>query len=265
AAGADGLLLLPPPQDILMGLWRAEAIVTGERIQKVTFLVDGKAQLTTSKQPFSAELRLEQFPTEQIVRAEGYDAEGKLVAADEVILNQPRGSFNVRIVSPPKGSRLQPRAKTRARAEVVVPDGRRIQSVEFRVNDKPVASLTAPPWEHEVTVTDEELVYLTVVATLDDGTRTEATRYLRAPQYASEVDVNLVELYVAVTDRSGQLVGGLQQDDFEVYENGKKQEIAKFEVVQSLPLSVGILIDTSGSMAGSLVDTVKAASGFLES
>ena len=265
AAGPDSLLLLPPPQDILMGLWRAEAIVTGERIQKVTFFVDGKAQLTTSKQPFSAELRLEQFPTEQIVRAEGYDAEGKLVATDEVILNQPRGSFNVRIVSPPKGSRLQPRAKTRARAEVVVPDGRRIQSVEFRVNDKPVASLTTPPWEHEVTVTDEELVYLTVVATLDDGTRAEATRYLRAPQYASEVDVNLVELYVAVTDRSGQLVGGLQQDDFEVYESGKKQEIAKFEVVQTLPLAVGILIDTSGSMAGSLVDTVKAASGFLES
>ncbi|HEY7214663.1 MAG TPA: VWA domain-containing protein [Thermoanaerobaculia bacterium] len=265
AAGADSLLLLPPPQDILMGLWRAEAIVTGERIQKVTFFVDGKAQLTTSKQPFSAELRLEQFPTEQIVRAEGYDAEGKLVAADEVILNQPRGSFNVRIVSPPKGSRLQPRTKARARAEVVVPDGRRIQSVEFRVNDKPVASLTTPPWEQEVTVTDEDLVYLTVVATLDDGTRTEATRYLRAPQYASEVDVNLVELYVAVTDRSGQLVGGLQQDDFEVYENGKKQEIAKFEMVQNLPLVVGVLIDTSGSMAGSLVDTVKAASGFLES
>jgi Ca-activated chloride channel homolog len=264
AAGADSLLLLPPPQDILMGLWRAEAIVTGERIQKVTFFVDGKPQLTTAKQPFSAEVRLEQFPTEQTVRAEGYDAEGKLVAADEVILNQPRGSFNVRIVSPSKGVRLQPRAKARARAEVVVPDGRRIQSVEFRVNDTPVASLTTPPWEAEVTATDEDLVYLTVVATLDDGTRAEATRYLRAPQYASEVDVNLVELYVAVSDRSGQLVKDLQQDDFEVYENGKKQEIAKFEVVQNLPLVVGVLIDTSGSMAGSLVDTVKAASGFLE-
>lgn len=263
-AGPDSLLLLPPPQDILMGLWRAEAIVTGDRIMKVSFLVDGKLQLTSSKRPFSAEMRLEQFPTEQTVRAEGYDAEGKLVAADEVILNQPRGSFNVRIVSPPKGTRVQT-ARTRARAEVVVPDGRRIQSVEFRVNDAPVASLAKPPWEAEVSVPVEDLVYLSVVATLDDGTRAEATRYLRAPQYASEVDVNLVELYVAVTDRSGGLAKDLEQDDFEVYESGKKQEIAKFELVQTLPLVVGVLIDTSGSMAGSLVDTVKAASGFLES
>jgi len=263
AAGADSLLLLPPPEDILMGLWRAEAIVSGERIQKVTFLVDGKPQLTTSRQPFSAEVRLEQFPTEQTVRAEGYDAEGKLVAADEVILNQPRGTFNVRIVSPPKGTKVQ--AKTRARAEVVVPDGRRIQSVEFHINDAPVASLAKPPWETELSVPADEIVYLTVVATLDDGTRAEATRYLRSPQYAAEVDVNLVELYVTVSDRSGHAVSGLQQDDFEVYESGKKQEIAKFELVQNVPLVVGILIDTSGSMAGSLVDTVKAASGFLES
>ena len=32
AAGPDSLLLLPPADDILLGLWRAEALVTGERI-----------------------------------------------------------------------------------------------------------------------------------------------------------------------------------------------------------------------------------------
>ena len=93
---SDSLLLLPPTEDVVIGLWRAAAIVTGERIQKVTFLVDGKVQLTTSKPPFSAEVRLSSFPTEQTVRAEGYDAQGALVAADNVILNQPKGGFNVR-------------------------------------------------------------------------------------------------------------------------------------------------------------------------
>lgn len=264
AAGADSLLLLPPADDILIGLWRAEAIVTGERIQKVTFLVDGKPQLTTSKKPFTAEVRLERFPTEQTVRAEGYDAEGKLVAADEVILNQPRGALNVRIVTPSKGTKVQG-PKTRARAEVVVPDGRRIKSVDFKINDETVASLAAPPWEAEVPVPGADLVYLTVTATLDDGSTAEAVRYLKSPQFVSEVEVNLVELYVAVTDRSGNLVTDLKQSDFEVYESGKKQEIAKFELVQNLPLTLGVLIDTSGSMAGSMVETEKAAAGFLES
>lgn len=264
AAGEDSLILLPPTDDILMGLWRADTIVTGERIQKVAFLVDGKPQLTSSKRPFTAEVRLERYPTEQSVRVEGYDAEGKLVSADEVVINQPRGSFNVRIVSPPKGTVVKT-PSIRARAEIVVPDGRKVTAVELRVNDETVASLTRPPWEAEVKVPEMDLVYLTVQATLDDGGRAEAVRYLRAPQFVSEVDVNLVELYVAVTDHAGNPVGGFKQEDFEVTEAGKPQEIVKFELVQELPMAVGMLIDTSGSMAGSLAETQGAATGFLES
>ena len=265
AAGADSLLLLPPTDDVLIGLWRADAMVTGDRIQKVIFLVDGKPQLTTTRQPFSAELRLGEFPVEQTVRAEGYDAQGKLVASDEVILNQPQGAFNVRIVSPSKGTRVQGNGPVLAKAEVVVPEGRRLQSVEFRVNDQPVKSLAKPPFQAEVPVPNADLVYLTVVATLDDGAHVEALRYLKAPQYVSEVDVDLVELYAAVTDRSGNLVNDLKQGDFDVYESGKKQEIVKFDLVRNLPLTVCMLIDTSGSMASSLAETQSAAVGFVES
>jgi VWFA-related protein len=264
AAGADNLLLLPATDDIVMGLWRASAIVTGERIQKVVFMVDGKAQLTTSRAPFTAELRLEKYPTEQTVRAEGYDAQGKLVAADEVILNQPKGAFNVRVVSPGKGTRVTGKS-TRARAEVVVPDGRKVKSIDFRVNDTAIGSLTTPPWEMNVPVPDGDLVYLTVQATLDDGTKAEAVRYLRAPANMAQVDVNLVEMYVAATDHSNNLVSDMKQEDFEVLEDGKPQEIVKFDLVQNLPLTVGILVDTSGSMAGSLVEAEKAAAGFLQS
>jgi VWFA-related protein len=263
AAGADRLLLLPPTDDVLIGLWRADAIVTGDRIQKVGFLVDGKSQLTTSRKPFTAEVRLAHYPIEQTVRAEGYDADGKLVATDEVIINQPKGAFNVRVVSPAKGTRVQGTSTT-AKAEVVVPDGRRIQAMEFRVNDQLAASLTKPPWQVDLTVPAGDLVYLTVVAVLDDGTKSEALRYLRAPQYVSEVDVDLVELYAAVTDRSGNLVNDLKQEDFEVYEAAKKQEVVKFEHVQNLPLTVCMLIDTSGSMESSLATSQKAAVGFLE-
>jgi Ca-activated chloride channel family protein len=264
AAGADSLLLLPPTDDVLIGLWRADAMTTGDRIQKVAFLVDGKPQLTTTKKPFTAEVRLGEFPVEQTVRAEGYDAEGKLVASDEVIVNQPKGGFNVRIVSPSKGTRVQA-AQVLAKAEVVVPDGRRLTSVEFRVNDQPVKTLAKPPFQTEVPVPNTDLVYLTVVATLDDGAHVEALRYLKAPQYVSEVDVDLVELYAAVTDRSGNLVNDLKQEDFEVYESAKKQELVKFDLVRNLPLTVCMLIDTSGSMASSLSATQSAAVGFVES
>jgi VWFA-related protein len=264
AKGPDTLLLIPPPADVVLGLWRAETIVTGDRIKKVVFLVDGKAQLTRTGAPYTAELRLERYPTEQIVRVEGYDDKGALVAADEVILNLQRGALAVRIAAPGKGTRTN--GPTLAKAEVVIPDGRRIETVEFKVNDQTVHTLVKPPWEATVTpTTNAELVYLTVVATLDDGSKAEAVRYLRAPEYVEEVEVNLVELYVAVTDRSGNMVSNLKQEEFEVLEGGKPQEISKFELVQTLPLSVGILLDTSGSMASSLIETQKAASAFLES
>lgn len=260
--GRDSLLLLPPPADVVLGVWRADALTTGKRIKKVVFLVDGVQQLTKTAPPFSAELRLSRFPTEQIVRAEGYDAEGKLVVADEIILNQPRGALAVWIVEPSKGARVAP-GKLQVKAEVSVPEGRRIQSVEFKVNDQTVATLDKSPWQADIMVPNEEVAYVTVVATLDDESRSESVRFVRAPQYFEELDVNLVELYVAVTDKAGDLVRGLTQDDFEVIESGKKQEITKFELVENLPLTVGILLDTSGSMRASLVQAQEAAAGFL--
>ena len=262
--GADALVLLPPPADVVLGLWRAEAIVTGELIKKVVFKVDGVEQLVRSSPPYSAEVRLARFPTEQVVRAEGYDEKGELVAADEVIVNQPRGALGVWITDPPKGAQVTG-DKARVKAEVMIPDGRRIESLEFRLNDQVTTALSKPPWQADLTLPADEILYVTVVAILDDGTRAEAVRFLRAPEYIEEVEVNLVELYVTVTDRGNQLVSGLTQDDFEILEAGKRQEIAKFELVENRPLTIGMLLDTSGSMAQSLVQAQSAAAGFLRS
>jgi len=262
APGPDTLVLYPPESDVVVGVYRAEAIVTGRKIARVNFLVDGKLQLTKNAPPYTAEVRLNPFPTEQIVRVEGYDEAGKLVAADEVIVNEPHGTFRVEILAPQKGARLQ--GKVDAKAEVAVPEGRQIAAVQFKVNDQPVATLTRPPWETPITVPEgKDTVYLTVSARLDDGQTAEDTRFLRSPEYVEEVDVDLVELYTAVTDANGGLVRGLTEQDFQVLEGGKPQKLAKFELVENLPLVVGIVMDTSGSMAASLSEAESAAAGFL--
>ena len=261
--GKDSLILMPPPADVVIGVWRAETLVTGNRIKKVIFLVDGTVQLTRTAPPFSAEVRLARFPTEQTVRAEGYDEKSQLVAADEVVINQPRGALGVWIVDPPKGRRIAS-GKVLARAELMVPDGRRVDALEFKINDTVVTKLTKPPWQAEVEIpAAADLAYITVGVTLDDGGHAEAVRFVKSPNYLEEVDVNLVELYVAATDKNNQPVPGLQQSDFEVFEGGKKQEIAKFELVENLPLTVGILLDTSGSMAQSIGIAERAAGDFL--
>ncbi len=57
----------------------------------------------------------------------------------------------------------------------------------------------------------------------------------------------MVRLLVNVKDDKGDLVGSLQSNDFTVYDCGVKQEIAHFEAQTDQPLSVSVLIDTSGS------------------
>lgn len=65
-------------------------------------------------------------------------------------------------------------------------------------------------------------------------------------------DVKLVRLLATVKDATGGLVGGLKKDDFLITDNGASQEIAIFEPHTEQALSVGILLDTSGSTAKDL-------------
>src|SRR5579862_7959990 len=76
-----------------------------------------------------------------------------------------------------------------------------------------------------------------------------ATVIVRA-QY--KVDVKLVRLLVSVKDAKGELVGSLEKPDFTVFDTGVKQEVAIFEHHTEVPLSVSLLIDTSGSTATNL-------------
>ena len=66
------------------------------------------------------------------------------------------------------------------------------------------------------------------------------------------VDVQLVRLLATVKDTAGNLVGALEAKDFTVTDDGVPQEIAVFEHNTAQPLSITILIDTSGSTAKDL-------------
>ena len=61
--------------------------------------------------------------------------------------------------------------------------------------------------------------------------------------------VELVNVTVTVTDRSGRFVPGLTQTDFAVYDDDQPVEVTHFSA-DRVPVSVGIVLDTSGSMAG---------------
>jgi VWFA-related protein len=67
-----------------------------------------------------------------------------------------------------------------------------------------------------------------------------------------KIDVQLVRLLVTVKNPAGDLVGSLESRDFELFDSGVKQSISVFEHQTTQPLSVTLLIDTSGSTAKDL-------------
>ena len=61
--------------------------------------------------------------------------------------------------------------------------------------------------------------------------------------------VELINVNVTVTDRSGRFVSGLRQEDFLVYEDEKPIEVTHFSA-ERVPVSLGLVLDSSGSMSG---------------
>jgi Ca-activated chloride channel family protein len=62
------------------------------------------------------------------------------------------------------------------------------------------------------------------------------------------VRVDVVQLHVSAIDKASHFVPGLTREDFAVAEDGRPQKITGFEVAENLPLNIGLVIDSSGSM-----------------
>lgn len=89
---------------------------------------------------------------------------------------------------------------------------------------------------------------------------TSAALFAQGPTFKTGTEI--VSLFVTVADAQGRLVPDLTKDDFEVLDNDKPQPIVYFEnVIQ--PISVVVMLDTSGSMTGSISLLKQAAEQFL--
>jgi Ca-activated chloride channel family protein len=78
-----------------------------------------------------------------------------------------------------------------------------------------------------------------------------------------KVNVRLVRMLVTVKDAAGQLIGSLNKNDFTVYDNGVKQDIAVFDRQTEQPLSVAMMVDTSASTGIELRYELDSVSRFL--
>ncbi len=101
------------------------------------------------------------------------------------------------------------------------------------------------------------------------NTRSRAAQAPAAPQgqrpeQPIRVQVALVNMFATVRDAHKRIIPDLTKDDFRVYEDNQEQKLAFFTHETSLPITLGLLIDTSGSEMRMLPAEQEAASRFLQ-
>ncbi|HEV8525588.1 MAG TPA: VWA domain-containing protein [Terriglobales bacterium] len=108
------------------------------------------------------------------------------------------------------------------------------------------------------------LFFLIVLPSLARPQESSPSKSSQGDEYTITVNVNLVVLHATVQNHKGIPVSGLDKDDFQVYEDGVLQEIKHFSH-KDIPVTVGLVIDSSGSMRPKRPEVIAAAVAFARS
>lgn len=266
--GGRLLVILPPRERPAVGKVEIQTLVTTDAVSKVAFYLDGTQVGTDDREPFKATLDLGPEAKTHTIRAVALGEDGHELGSHQITVNRRVARFDVRITGLETAPASTPGGpgSVNVAARVTVPPGGSVARVEFYRNQQLLTTLTSPPWRATLplaSATPAPDDYVRVVGYLADGSSLEDVQLLSQGVAAERVEVNLVQLFVVVTNEDGEPVQGLKRGDFKIRFHGQEQPIERFQVADDVPLTLGLLIDTSGSMDVLLTDAERAAARFL--
>ncbi len=253
AAGPGGgskLKILPPDRETPVGLLRLEADASPP-ITKVEFYLEDKLIVRRTKPPYSVEIDLGSVPRKQTVRAVGYDSNGKLIDEDAWAINQGSARLAVKILPQPDPAG----GNVKVKVAVQSIGGGVAKQVELFLGDKKLKTWTGDgPYEVTIPLAQYgKSEFLRATAIAEDGKEANDIRFLKGPNTTIEsVRVDVVQLHISALDKDNHFVKGLAEPDFAVQEDGRAQKVTGFEVAEKLPLTIGLVVDGSGSMEKSM-------------
>jgi VWFA-related protein len=155
--------------------------------------------------------------------------------------------------------------KTKIAAKVKIDDAKLVDRVEFIVGDDTIFVDREPPYEcqHDFGEGAQSFI-VRAVAHHVEGVEVSDAVITRRLKFATIERVNRVILWVSASDKDGNFISDLSKEDFKIYEDGVEQKVLDF-YHETRPISMAILLYTSGSMQDKIIDVHKAAGAFVES
>ncbi|MFA6957623.1 MAG: VWA domain-containing protein [Thermoanaerobaculia bacterium] len=241
---AGAVKIRPPRRDLAPNLFIVDVDVKPP-VKKVEFWIGEKKIFTKNAPPYHAELDLGSLPRRVEVRVLGFDPKGRFVDADAWVVNERDNPVEAKI-----SRNATPDGVTHIKVSVQNGANSAIAKVTLDAGGRRLTEWTHAPYAISIPTKSLDGAEFITALVLDAEGRELASdlMFLNGQRFGEEIQVNLIELPVTVVDKGGAVVAGLVQDDFTVFEQGKSQKIATFNFASNLPLSIGVLVDHSGSM-----------------
>jgi len=263
AEGEGSLVrIVAPKTEVPVGLLRVEADVKPP-VVRVEFYLDEKRLVVKNRPPYTVEVDLGKIPKKQTLKVLGFDKQGNLVDADAWAIGEREARLTVRILEVP---RKDATGEVEIKVAVQAPTGGVVRELKLYADDKLLKSWSSPPWVARVPGSALKGATLLRASAFDEeGKEFSDIKFLKgSSRFVAAAEVNAVELHVSVFDSQGRFEKGLRREDFELLEDGVSQKVGTFEFAEALPLSLGIVIDASGSMKDAMSVVKEAASGFVQ-
>jgi len=226
-------------------------IVAEPPVERVALFINGVQHAATPGRAMTTQVNVGFYLRRLRMRAVGYDAEGKIAGEDEMVVNDPRPPFRVRLQGPnawPESGNVE------LHANVLRPAELHIGAVDFYVGEEKIGTDDSMPYSISVDAAKfPAAIYSRVVARTTRGEEANDVLFFGDRAHAStEVTVQQVPISVA---------GGkapLRAESLTLIDNGTRRTIEGLVPAHDQPLNVILLIDYSESMLDEL-PVVKAA------
>lgn len=233
-------------------------VVATEPVERLALTINGVPFTQTTGRTMNAQVYVGYYIRRLRMRATGYDAQGNVVGEDEMVVNDPRPPFRVRMQGPlqwPESGTVQLSANVSQPVEIAV------TGVDFFVGEEKVGTATAAPYVTNVDAAKyPNAVYARVVVHTTSGDEANDVLFFGDRAHAQS-DVTVQQIPLSAADAKGPL----RADDLTLVDNGTPRPIENLVAAGDQPLHVIMLIDYSESMLKELPVVKAAAKQFARS